>query len=155
MEAGDIVFVRSQTLIGWIIRTFTKSNINHVAIAITSDTLIEALPTGVKITNISSYKDTYYEVYRFDLSPVWREQFLLEALKLLDRPYDWSHIGTIGLRIISGNRLRGDWSSKKRSICSEVVYEAAEKANLPTPPQAKVMFTPADCAKWPLLKRVQ
>nr|WP_019364808.1 hypothetical protein [Pseudomonas luteola] len=46
MKAGDIIISRNEAAGSKLIRKFTKSNWSHVAIATSSDTILEAVPTS-------------------------------------------------------------------------------------------------------------
>ena len=154
IKRGDLLVVKSKSLAGRVIRWFTKSWANHVAVVYDQASVIEADPkSGVNFSYLKKYNDTTrYEVriFRFKDSEAI-EQFMEALLTKLGRKYDWLHIASIVLRKVFNLRM----DSKNMSICSEVVYEAAKESGIPVPNIQKVDFTPASVLAWDQLKEVR
>jgi hypothetical protein len=69
-------------------------------------TIIEALPSGVKIDNISKYKDFTYYVVHTKLSAPNRWQAVEAGKTFLNDKYGWVSDISIGFHFITGVKLR-------------------------------------------------
>lgn len=154
LVVGDILFVRTNTFFGSVVRWFTKSHINHVGIYLGDGLVLEALQAGVKIEHIDKYSNVYKEVYRLNATIGEIDLFVRIALGKKNRPYDWGQILTIIVKKCFP-AFRGSLASSKRSICSEVIYEAAKEAGFEVPNVCQQFATPEDIRKWPVLRKIE
>jgi len=160
IKVGDLIFTRSEDLIGEFIRFITTSEINHVGIYIGDGRMIESqLNFGVRIINIQQYLDdkntSIFVGHLINVNEQIRQKTLEEANNLLNRPYDL--LGQIGIlfkiiiirlglkkvvyfygKNINHNK-RGYW-------CSELVTHCFNKAGLELTEVDKRYATPEDLA---------
>lgn len=117
IETGDLIMVRGTGIFNRAIQVFTNSKYNHVAIALSSHTLIEAKWTVV--TNpISIYK--HFDVYRKvdGLTSLEKTKLINFLLKHHGTRYDiFQILGYIDQALFGGDNR---WNSPKFVICSEL-----------------------------------
>lgn len=151
---GDIVIVRSQTLIGKTIRWITKSWASHVAVYIGDGFVFEARPGGAKAVSITAYEGKGYEihVYRPNL-PKWMiDKFVNNLVQKAGRGYDYGQIFSIALERLTGWKIKAE--NRRLAICSEIIYEAAKEVGIKVPEITQAYITPGDFEKWPILTKV-
>lgn len=112
MKAGDIVFVRGNSIVSKMVRLFDKGRFSHVAIAVSATHVIE---TNWNMTSkIVEFKYTDFEVVRIDLTDSQRSRVPAVAKVLEGRMYDYLQV----LAIIFKSRV----NNPRYFICSELVY---------------------------------
>jgi len=112
MKAGDIVFVRGNSIVSKVIRLFDKGRFSHVAIAV-SDTHV--LETNWNMTSrIVEFSYTDFELVRLELTDEQRRRVPAIAKSLEGRMYDYLQV----LAFIFKSRL----NNPRYFICSELVY---------------------------------
>lgn len=154
---GDVILVRSNSVVGWFIRKITRSWCNHVAVEVEDGNVVEALPSGVKMSPLSKYDDIErfsFRAYRLRVDESLRTKFADAAKRSVGKRYDFKQLGSIFLHKIF-KFWRPDLSTSGLAICSEVVYEAAEQAGISLPKVPKKYFSPADLVEWALLDRIK
>jgi hypothetical protein len=108
MKAGDILFVRGDSLLSSAIRLFDKGEFTHVAVAVSETHILEAQYfTKTRITPIY-FED--YEIVRLDLP---EHELLKISIQLVGKWYDY-------LQIV-GYMLDKKTNNPNQLICSEVV----------------------------------
>jgi len=105
IKRGDLIFTRSESYMGKVIRFVTKSNINHVAIYLGDDKIIESqLGFGVRYYELLKYiDDKNCEVSCGNLIQIDSKQIekaIESAENLLNSPYDLIGQAGILLKII-------------------------------------------------------
>lgn len=112
MRAGDVVFVRGNSIISKLIRLFDKGRFSHVAIAV-SDTHVIETNWNMK-SRIVEFKYKDFELVRLPLTEDQRIRVAVEAKMLEGVPYDYIQI----LFLMFSSRL----NNPRHFICSELVY---------------------------------
>ncbi|MCK5307046.1 MAG: hypothetical protein KAJ73_00405 [Zetaproteobacteria bacterium] len=141
-----IVFTRSSGIIAGLVRWFTWSEYNHVAIGrAEGTTLIEAIGwRGVVLSNM------YYLRSRSTVIKVMEVEVLRDPTvhlrSQLGKKYDYS--GILGIW------FRRNWQEENRWFCSELVAWACAKAGTPLVVEEKHRITPNDILTSPLLDEV-
>jgi len=108
MKAGDILFVRGDSLLSSAIRLFDKGEFTHVAVAVSETHILEAQYfTKTRITPIY-FED--YEIVRLDLPEY---EVLKISIQLVGKWYDY-------LQIV-GYMLDKKTNNPNQMICSELV----------------------------------
>ena len=138
IKAGNLIFVRDETFLSWIIRTITKSYYNHIAILISETEVLEALPNGVFITPLSSYEDREFShklEYRiFEVDGMTKEQVykVIEfSKKEVGKKYDFLQLVSIYFFYLFGIPKKYEPIDVTEAwICSELVAEAFEYAGI-------------------------
>jgi hypothetical protein len=118
MKSGDIVFVRGNSLISWLIKLFDHGQFSHVAIAVSDNEVLEA-EYNTK-TRITPFYFTDYEIVDLGLSDEQRKRVEKLAPKLTNFRYDFLEIVTIAIRNIFDRKFK-IWNSPRAYICSELV----------------------------------
>lgn len=117
-----ILFAKSNSIGGLIVRLATMSNRNHVAIQV--DQFIYEASSRYGVTKIT--EETFYqewdvkEVIELEVPNVSKLKQFLEAQ--LGKPYDWRAIIAMPLQI--------DWHRKDAWFCSELVAKALHHSGL-------------------------
>lgn len=111
MKAGDIIFVRGDSIISRIIRLFDRGCYSHVAIAVSDTEILEAQ----YFTRSRIIKNPYdsYDTISLELSNVEKVRLRKIAESLTGRWYDY--------RQVIGYVLRKPWNNPNNMICSEIV----------------------------------
>ena len=126
---GDIGIVRSNGIPACLIQLGTLSRWNHAFIYIGNGLIIEATPSGVKISRLDQYDKIVWNKHQ-----VWyneedsRKAIVEGAFKALRKPYNWVNILTIffrivGLKILANTKLMKKLADKDGYICSELCEE--------------------------------
>ncbi|MDX1532664.1 MAG: hypothetical protein R3230_00500 [Nitrosopumilaceae archaeon] len=110
-----IHFCKSNGIAGLIIRFFTFSKWNHVAIQI-GDNVYEATPLGVKRIPNYGFMQGWSRVTTINLEGLDESAAKKFLDKQLGKPYDW--LALVALP------FRKSWQSSKRWFCSELVSQA-------------------------------
>ena len=154
LEYGDIIVVKSPTIIGKIIRWVTQSWASHVCVYIANGWVFEARPGGSKAIEFSHYQKKGYEIhiYRFIAPDITINNFVKILLTKKNMAYDYGQV--FGLLIWSLFKINIKAQNHKLAICSEIVFDAANEAGLPLPHISKELITPGDYERWPFLKRI-
>jgi hypothetical protein len=154
LEPGRYVCVSTPGFAGWLIRTVTRSPVNHAVIVTGPDEIIEATPSGVRRGTLSQYAGRYAVANTAE--PMTQEQRIevaAEAEKLLGDGYNWAADADIGLEDL-GLRLRllaRFAGGGKLLMCSQTVVLCGKAAALdwlcgkPSPDQV----APGDLANRP------
>jgi Permuted papain-like amidase enzyme, YaeF/YiiX, C92 family len=112
MKPGDIVFVRSNTLLSKIIRFFDRGAFSHVAIAVSDKQVIEA--NWYMRTRIVDFHYTDYEIVSLPLTVRQRRVLPIYAARYVGQWYDYLQI----VALLFNSRL----NNPKHLICSELVF---------------------------------
>lgn len=112
MKAGDLIFVRGNSIISKAVRFFDPGRFSHVAIAVSPTHVIETNWNMRSRIVEFSYED--FELVRLNLSDRQREQIPAAARELEGRFYDYLQI----LAYIFKSRV----NNPRFLICSELVY---------------------------------
>jgi hypothetical protein len=118
MKSGDIVFVRGNSLISWLIKLFDHGQFSHVAIAVSDNEVLEA-EYNTK-TRITPFYFTDYEIVDLGLSTEQMKRVEELAPKLVGYKYDFMEIISIFVRNVFDKKFR-IWNSPQAYICSELV----------------------------------
>ncbi|AOZ62012.1 hypothetical protein QCM8_94 [Bacillus phage QCM8] len=121
IQAADVIFYRPKSIIGWVISKVTNSPYSHVALAIDSNTLIEANRfIKTRIVPIE-YDKNITHVYRLEnLTQEEREKIVELAVSLEGTDYDYAQIFEMFVRIVFRMK-RTLFNNQKKLTCSEVV----------------------------------
>lgn len=136
MQTGDLLLWKSHTLLGWMIRLFSRGEVNHAGLVLKLEEFahlkerrwtLEALEPGIVLHLISNrlakfdgevwwypLKDEFYE-HRANLGE-W-------AIAMVGTPYDYGSLfkNALGRVSVNANRL----------FCSEYAYMAYKENGLP------------------------
>lgn len=151
MKPGDILFVRTDGIIGGLIRWLTRSSVNHVALAIDEHRILEVQPEfGVKVMEnpYRSYVRGY--LYR-PLTHAEQKKVLTTAAGMIGRKYDWSLIGAILFRLF-GWKTRFFRDLPCRWICTEAVDFSYLSAGIDLIAERGPAISPEDLLHSPLLR---
>lgn len=153
-QPGDIIVVKSNTIIGRIIRKVTNSWASHVAVYIGNGFVFEARPGGARAVPVSLYEGSKWEyrVFRMRVSQPQKEAFINRLIQKSGRGYDYGQILSLALKHMFDIDLKAQ--NKQLAICSELVYEAAKEAGIPVPETPQKYIVPGDFLKWRLLSEV-
>lgn len=150
MRPGDILFVRTRTVWGAIIRWLTRSPVNHVALAVDDEHILEVQPeTGARIIK-NPYRE-YILGYCPDLTDEQRQGIVAVARSIVGRRYDWSLIGAILFRLFG---WRSCWFREHpyQYICTEAVDHAYLSVGIDLVERRKSDLTPDDLLHSPRLR---
>lgn len=153
-KPGDIIVVKSRTMIGRIIRSVTGSWASHVAVYIGDGLVFEARPGGAKAVPLSSYEgDTWeYKVFRLLISKEQKEVFIHKLIQKSGYGYDYGQILSILIKQLFSVNLKAQ--NRRLAICSELIYEAAKEAGIEVPPIKQAYIVPGDFLKWRIVSEV-
>lgn len=154
LQPGDIVVVKSNTVIGRIIRWTTNSWASHVAVYIGSGYVFEARPGGARAVHISAYEGSKWEyrVFRMMVPNERKNMFINALIQKKDRGYDYGQILSIAINRLFHVDLKAQ--NRQLAICSELVYEAAQEAGIQVPDVSQKYIVPGDFLKWRILSEV-
>jgi len=146
---GDYGVVKTNGFFGLLIRVGTTSRWNHAIAYVGDGKAVSADPTGVKLVDISSYKNIAWNKHE-DLTDTQRESIVKNARSFIGRPYDFFTIALLALRIL-GLKLNlpiFTYLAKKDGfICSELVAEAYDKAGVSLLDKPDYLVVPGDLAE--------
>lgn len=147
MKQGDFLVFRTN---GWAarwIQLFTRSRWNHAAIYIGDGRIVEAEPTGVRITNLhEAYTDDQWIVSGKTLTSWQRNKIVTWAKSKEGTPYGWLDIAALGLLSLG---IRWKWldrfaADQSRLVCSQLVSYAYFNAGIPLTNDDAWTVTPGD-----------
>lgn len=121
---GEFGVVRTGGWAGWLIRTVTRSEVNHAFVYVGRGRIVEAEPNGARLGYADAYPDAIWsgvaitEGKGFDIANA--------ARSLLGTPYSWLDCVSIGLaHIFGGHRIpmfiRRRITRTDRLMCSALV----------------------------------
>jgi len=120
MKAGDIIFIRSNSITSKIIRIIDGGPYSHVAVAVSNTHILESLYfTKVRITEME-YK--HFEVIDLGLTKEQRDQIVHMGIELVGRWYDYLQVLWYFIDAFIKLNSKKIWNSKNNLICSELVY---------------------------------
>jgi hypothetical protein len=128
MRPGDIVFVKGKGLVSRIIRFFDKGKYTHVAIAVSSNKVIES-QRFVK-TRIVEMEYEDYDIVQLDLTPSERTAIVVASHRLLGTRYDYLQIGWHLLKKLFGLKDNYEGNNPNTLICSELVSRSLYMAGI-------------------------
>jgi hypothetical protein len=120
MQAGDILFVRTRGIIGAVVRWASKSEVNHVAMAVDSERILEIQPDlGIRVID-NPYQEYLLGRLRRPLTLTERRVLVGTAMGMVGRKYDWSLLGALIFRLMG---WRSPWFRDLpcRYLCTEGV----------------------------------
>lgn len=112
MKAGDIIFVRGDSLISRLVKLVDKGSFSHVAIAVSETEVIEANWNMKSSVVKFHYED--YEIVELNLTDNQRKQVPVVASSLVGKWYDYIQV----IAYIFQSRI----NNPRQLICSELVY---------------------------------
>lgn len=122
MQAGDIIFVRGNSLISKIIRHFDNGEFTHVAIALDDKHVVEA--DRFKRVSIAHLKYNDYEIVSLPVDAFFIAE---KAFSSIGRRYDYVQIVSYMFRKFFKTGVINDPSAL---ICSELVAEVLDMQEL-------------------------
>lgn len=131
-RTGQFGVVRTPGFAAWVIRLFTRSQVNHAYIYITENMIVEAKPTGAVMSRASIYDGAEKAESNWWFLPGEASDIRRAAERLVGTPYGFLDIVCIGLMLLG---LRWGWlinraQSQKRLICSQLVDRAYRNAGI-------------------------
>lgn len=150
-QLGDFGIVKTNGLIGKLIRFGTISRWNHTFIYVGPDLIVEANPTGVEYAPLTKYPHIAWN--RHDtLTDEQRQTIVDEAKKQVGTPYAFGDIAAlflriIGLRFINPSHFWKKFSVKNSWFCSELVSHCYRLAGLTLINKDDDLVTPGDLAE--------
>ncbi|AFQ96518.1 hypothetical protein [Bacillus phage vB_BceM_Bc431v3] len=130
IQSADVIFYRPKSFIGWVISKVTNSPYSHVALAIDSNTLIEANRfIKTRVVPIE-YDNKITHIYRLDnVTQEERGRIVSIALSYEGTDYDYAQIFEMFVRIVFRIK-RTLFNNQQKLTCSEVVDNAFYKAGV-------------------------
>jgi len=130
IQSADVIFYRPKSFIGWVISKVTNSPYSHVALAIDSNTLIEANRfIKTRVVPIE-YDNKITHIYRLDnVTQEERDRIVSIALSYEGTDYDYAQIFEMFVRIVFRIK-RTLFNNQQKLTCSEVVDNAFYKAGV-------------------------
>lgn len=149
-KPGDYGVVKTNGIIGRLIRLGTTSRWNHAFIYIGGGVIVEANPTGVALSPAIKYPKIAWNQHD-KLSAKQRELIVDEAIAQVGKSYDFVDIAALLLRIF-GLKLPiykiFKFLSKRDSwFCSELVVHSYKVAKAPLTESPEYLVTPGDLAE--------
>lgn len=89
-KTGDFMVTATSGIVGRLIRLITHSKVNHAAICIGGNYIIEAEARGVRINTVSAYPKAIWS--DMTLTDMQRQKSYDEAVSLLGTPYSFLDI---------------------------------------------------------------
>lgn len=118
MKAGDIVFVKGESLISKIVNYF-DGEYSHVAIALSETHILEAKYFRDVVIRSMKYKD--YKVVDLRLSDEQREVIVHKGINLVGRKYGYGQIIKEMLQKLFKFKDTNKLNNPNQMICSELV----------------------------------
>lgn len=142
---GDIIFVRTGSLISWLIRKLTNSKWSHVCIKMSDSFIIES--DFLKPVKVRRMRYTDFQTVHLDITDSERIRLVTFLLEQTSVKYDYGRIIGILANILGISKNRNLWDSYNKLICSELVSQGLTVINSPNIPEAIVdAVTPSDIA---------
>jgi len=150
-KPGDYGCVKTNGLMGKLIRLGTLSRWNHAFIYIGQGKIIEANPRGVEISLISKYPHIAWNRHE-KINDIQREGIIWKAHQIIGKPYGFFLIidltlRILGLKILANTKLMKYLSTKNGYICSELVAECYSHVQHPLFEKPDYLVTPGDLAE--------
>lgn len=149
-RVGDFGVVKTNGLIGKLIRLGTQSRWNHCFIYVGNDYIVEANPKGVELSSVSKYPKIAWNQHE-ELFETTRQNIAYHAKALVGRPYSFFTIAGMVLRILGfkflSNKILKKISKYDNYICSELVSECYRKAGEPLFDKEDYLVVPGDLAE--------
>ena len=149
---GDFGVVKTDGIIGRLIRVGTASRWNHAFIYLGDGLIVEANPTGVAISSVSKYPQIAWNRHT-NIPAKTRDKIVEAAYKEVGKPYAFLDIIVIFLRIIGLRFIRPNTFWKKLSdingwFCSELVSYCYRISGIPILKKKDDLVTPGDLAEF-------
>jgi DNA-binding CsgD family transcriptional regulator len=121
-QPGDYGVQRTRGLAAWAIRIATRSKFSHAFVVVRDGNVIEARGSGA-VCRPLGVRDAIYSSDAIQLSPFDRNGIVSAAMRLVDTPYGWLDIISIGLLQygIKPKLVRDRVQREDKLICSELV----------------------------------
>jgi hypothetical protein len=148
---GDFGVVKTDGIIGRLIRVGTASRWNHAFIYIGEGVIVEANPTGVAISPVTKYPKIAWNQHE-KISDNLREKIVDAAFKEVGKPYAFLDITAlffriIGLRFIRPNVFWKKLASQESWFCSELVSYCYRTSGITLINKKDDLVTPGDLAE--------
>ena len=153
-KSCDIISTYDNSIISKLIRYISKSIVSHTAIMYDKNFVIESWISGVRIVNIEDFKKRCnFFVSRCELTDQQSEVITNYLRNKYKSKYDLLQLFTIALHKIFGIKIL---NNHQKYICSELVWEAYDKAGVEIAPQVDESddVTPVDLITSKALKVV-
>ena len=129
-QLGDYMTVRTNGFPAWLIRTVTRSPVNHAAVYVGNEQVIEGRPSGAGYNVVTAYPAAFWS--HIDLTDAQRESIVEHAKSCIGIPYNWLDDLDIGLGKLFG-MATPKWIEKRLSstrtlMCSQLVDACYETA---------------------------
>jgi len=150
-QPGDFGVVKTNGIVGKLIRVGTASRWNHAFIYIGDGVIVEANPSGVALSPANKYPKIAWNQHD-TLSPYQREEIVDRAIREVGKPYAFLDIAAlffriIGLRFIRPNAFWKKLASTQSWFCSELVAHCYREAGLTLINKKDDLVTPGDLAE--------
>lgn len=136
-QKGHFVVVRTSGTLAWVIRLFTRSQVNHAAVFVGDGRYVEARLRGARVADLAGVLHGAQPPFvlvesRFDLTSDEQDAVAKAALALVGTPYNFLDILALGFMCMG---LRWSWlvnraEREDRLICSQLVDRAYANAGL-------------------------
>ena len=148
---GDFGVVKTNGIIGRLIRVGTASRWNHAFIYVGEGIIVEANPTGVAISPVTKYPQIAWNQHD-NLSKKVRDKIVKAAHAEVGKPYAFLDILALVFRILGLRFLRPNVFWKKLSrkdswFCSELVSHCYRISGLTLINKQDDLVTPGDLAE--------
>jgi uncharacterized protein YycO len=149
-QPGDYGVERTTGLHAEAIKFATRSEFGHAFIVGDDGQVIEAAPGGARLAPLGE-RNAIYSSDAIELSPYERQRIVNDAEHLVDTPYGWLDIVSVGLLQygIRPKWVRDRVQRQDKLICSQLVDLAYERAgvHLFADQRLPMDVTPSDLAK--------
>ena len=126
-QPGDYGVERTRGFTAWAIRVATRSAFSHAFVVVRDGYVVEARSKGA-VCRPLGIRDAIYSSDAIELSPAERSDIVNAAMYLVDTPYSWLDIVSIGLLQygIKPRWVRDRVERTDQLICSQLVDLAYE-----------------------------
>ena len=111
-----VIFCRSNTIGGFLLRLFTMSKWNHVALEYNGRVIDANTGVGVTECGIVEFNGRYSKTETVKITSVNDNLSWKFAMNQVGKPYDW--------KAIFAFPFRKNWESENKYFCSELVASA-------------------------------
>jgi hypothetical protein len=155
METGDIIFFKGKSFISKIIQKLTGSPYTHVAIAISSDTILEA-DRFIKVRLRSIRDHEVYCIMRYPgLTKYQQSTIFAGGTSFIGAKYDYIHVLTWFVKLVLNKGGYGFIDNANRVYCSELIDRLYLLAGIDlVPDRADGDVLPSHLLDSPLLTQV-
>ena len=148
---GDFGVVKTNGIVGRLIRVGTASRWNHAFIYVGDGVIVEANPTGVAISPVTKYPKIAWNQHD-TISDEIRAEIVEAAFKEVGKPYAFSDIAAlffriVGLRFIRPNVFWKKLAKKESWFCSELVSYCYRTVDFVLINKKDDLVTPGDLAE--------